>query len=200
MTALAWSGAARILSGLTAGRGVIFTLHHVLQPSDDAFQPNRMLEVSPEFLRKTVEYIRRRGYEIIPMDEVRERLAGTAQQRFAVLTFDDGYRDNLEVAYPVLKELDCPFTLYVATSMADGTAEMWWRVLETVIANRPNLEIKLDGVPTGFNCETPDEKYHTYQTIYWWLRRQDQDGQRAFIREFASRYDVDMGAMTGAWP
>ena len=196
LTALTATGAPYLLSGLTRGRGVIFTLHHVLHESDDAFQPNRILEVTPDFLERAVGRIRKAGYEIIPITEVAERLRQPDGKRFAVLTFDDGYRDNLENAYPILKALDCPFTIYVATSMPDGTAELWWRVLETVIANRNQFEVKFDGFPAGFNTETPEEKYKAYETIYWWLRKQTQDHQRAFIREMAARYEVDMGAMT----
>ncbi|MFN0263346.1 polysaccharide deacetylase family protein [Tepidamorphus sp. 3E244] len=184
-----------LLSSMTAGRGVIFTLHHVVHPSGDAFQPNRLLEISPDFLRKAILRIRARGYDIVHLGEVAERLKDPKSGRFCVLTFDDGYRDNLEIAYPVLKELDCPFTVYVATSMPDGTAELWWRVLEIVVASRAHLELKLNGTPMGFPCETPDEKYKTYEAIYWWLRSQSQDDQRSFIRDLAMLHDIDMASM-----
>ena len=196
LTALAATGAPYVFSPLTRGRGVIFTLHHVLPPSDDEFQPNRILEVTPEFLRKAIMRIRARGYDIIPIGEVASRLRDPDANRFVVLTFDDGYRDNLERAYPVLKELDCPFTIYVATSMPDGTAELWWRVLETVIANSAQISLKFDDVPLLFHCETAEEKYKTYESVYWWLRARSQDEQRDFIREVAERHGVDMGAMT----
>lgn len=195
LTALTATGAPYVLAKATRGRGVIFTLHHVLPRSHDEFQPNRILEVTPKFLERAVNRIRNSGYDIIPMDEVAGRLRNRDARRFAVLTFDDGYRDNLEHAYPVLKKLDCPFTIYVATSMPDGTAELWWRVLEAIIASRAQFDVKLDDMPLMFHSETTDEKYTAYENIYWWLRGRSQDEQRAFIREFAVRHDVDMGAM-----
>ncbi len=198
LTALAATGAPHVLAPMTRGRGVIFTLHHVLPRSRDAFQPNRILEVTPRFLERAIKRIRAAGYDIVPIGEVPARLASNASRRFAVLTFDDGYRDNLEHAYPVLKALHCPFTIYIATSMPDGTAELWWRVLEAVIAGRADVDVKLGDEPMRFLTDTPEEKYIAYESIYWWLRRQSQDDQRAFIRDFALRYEVDMVAMTRA--
>ena len=38
------------------------------------------------------------------------------RRRFVCLTFDDGYRDNLRYALPILKKYDAPFTIYIPTS------------------------------------------------------------------------------------
>ena len=45
------------------------------------------------------------------------------RRRFVCLTFDDGYRDNLEYAYPILKKYEVPFALYVPTSFPTGSAK-----------------------------------------------------------------------------
>ena len=47
---LYFTGAHRMLQPLIGGVGAILTLHHVRPPRADAFQPNRLLEVSPQFL------------------------------------------------------------------------------------------------------------------------------------------------------
>ena len=41
---------------------------------------------------------------------------------FACFTFDDGYRDNREHAYPVFKRLNLPFAIYIPTAYAEGRA------------------------------------------------------------------------------
>ena len=50
------------------------------------------------------------------------------------LTFDDGYRDNLHYALPILKKYDAPFAIYIPTSFPDRAGELWWLTLEAVIA------------------------------------------------------------------
>ena len=59
MEALYFSGAHRMLRPLLGGVGAILTLHHVRPPRPDAFQPNRLLEVSPQFLEDVIRELRR---------------------------------------------------------------------------------------------------------------------------------------------
>jgi peptidoglycan/xylan/chitin deacetylase (PgdA/CDA1 family) len=189
-------GGQHLLSPFTRGIGVIFTLHHVKPASVNPFQPNRILEISPDFLKTVVHRTRRAGYEIIPIGEVAERLANPNGRRFAVLTFDDGYRDNLQHAYPVLKSMDCPFTIYVATGMPDGTAEMWWRALEAVINKTAEVNFVIDGQPQQIACDTREAKYRAYEQIYWWLRHKPDSERRDIVRELAVRYKVDIKGLT----
>ena len=46
--------------------------------------------------------------------------------RWVCLTFDDGYQDNYTLAYPMLKRLNVPFTVYVTTGFIDNKLPMWW--------------------------------------------------------------------------
>ena len=62
MEALYFSGAHRMLRPLIGGVGAILTLHHVRPPRADAFQPNRLLEVSPQFLEDVIRELRRSGH------------------------------------------------------------------------------------------------------------------------------------------
>lgn len=66
-----------------------------------------------------------RQFNVLPLAEALTRLtAGTLPARAACVTFDDGYRDNLTVAVPVLRHFGLPATFFVATDFLDGGA-MW---------------------------------------------------------------------------
>src|SRR5437763_12506161 len=100
--ALYFSGSHVWLRPFVSGVGAILTLHHVRPPRKDAFQPNRLLEVSPAFLEDVIMGLQRSGVEIITLDEMHRRLKEQDfRSRFVCFTFDDGYRDNLRYALPI---------------------------------------------------------------------------------------------------
>ena len=158
MEALYFSGAHVLLRPWLGGVGAIMTLHHVRPPRLDRFQPNRLLEVNPAFFERVIRRLRRSGADLISLDEMHRRMTERDfKKRFVCITFDDGYRDNLDFAYPVLKKYDVPFAIYVATGFTDRVGEMWWLALETVIAKNKLVGLRLDGEDRLFNCRTPEE-------------------------------------------
>ena len=190
---LYFSGAHFALRPWLGGVGAIMTLHHVRPPRRDAFQPNRLLEVTPEFLDRVVATIRRAGVDIVTLDEARRRLLeADFRRRFVCLTLDDGYRDNMRYAYPILKKHEAPFTIYIPTSFPDRIGDLWWLTLEAAIARNTRIGLVMDGEDRSFDCSTTETKYALFEHIYWWLRRiEDEDEMRRVVRDLGTRYGVD---------
>lgn len=197
LEALYATGAHVFLRPLTAGVGAIVTLHRVRPPRLAGFQPNRLLEVTPRFLEDVVRKLRRGRVDLISLDEMHRRLVEQEfRRRFVCFTFDDGYRDNLEWAFPILKRHDVPFGLYLPTSFPDQVGELWWVALEEVIARHARIGLAMDGVNRHFSCATIAEKRATYDEIYYWLRGlQSENDLRDAVRDLAARYGVDLDAL-----
>src|SRR5947199_3845045 len=101
-----------MLHPLLGGVAAILTLHHVRPPRADAFQPNRLLEVSPQFLEDVLRELRRSGVEIVSLDEMQRGLKEQDfRRRFVCLKFDHGYRDNARYALPILRKHEAPFAI-----------------------------------------------------------------------------------------
>lgn len=206
LEALYFTGAHRLMRPLFGGVGAILMLHHVRPARRDPFQPNRLLEVTPEFLRRVVERLRGTEVDIVSLDEVHRRLtAGDFGRRFVSVTFDDGYRDNKTFAYPILKEHGAPFCVYVPTSFPDRLGKLWWLALEAVVAKASSIAMSMDGADCRFSTASPKEKRETYLALYWWLRsRPDEAEIIAAVQDLAVRYGVDMTAICDrlcmTWP
>src|ERR1700743_3810048 len=143
---LYFSGAHLLLRPLFSGVGTFFMPHHVRPGRDAEFQPNRHLEITPEFLRAVLSHLRTQDIDIITTDEVHQRLAErNFARRFACFTFDDGYRDNRDFALPVLREFDAPAAVYVASDFAEGAGRLWWIALEMVVAKATSIEVEIGG-------------------------------------------------------
>ena len=110
------------------GKVVILTYHRVLSPSDLArnyVQPGMyvradVFEAQMQFLK---EY-----FEVLSFSRLVELWASRgldAGTRYCVVTFDDGWRDNYVHAYPVLRRLGIPATIFLPTRFV-GTDEWFW--------------------------------------------------------------------------
>jgi peptidoglycan/xylan/chitin deacetylase (PgdA/CDA1 family) len=196
LESLYFTGAHRWLTPLVGGVGAILTLHHVRPARPGRFQPNRLLEVTPGFFNRVIKYLRSADVDLVSLDEVHRRLVERDfSRRFVCLTFDDGYRDTLQIAYPLLKAEGIPLAVYVATSFPDRLGELWWLALEAVIANNDRVGLSIDGRNRTFDCETVAQKRALYDELYWWLRARPTEIElREVIRNLAACYHVDIAA------
>jgi peptidoglycan/xylan/chitin deacetylase (PgdA/CDA1 family) len=196
LSALHYSGVGALAAPFTRGRGVIFTLHQVLPKEARGFDPNGILRVTPEFLESTIVQTRAAGFDIVSLDDAVQRLAepGVDKRPFACLTFDDGYRDNLIHALPVLQRHNAPFTVYVPSDFPDGGGELWWLVLEDVVRVAPRITVQMRGSVTTFACGSAAEKSATFEAVYWWLREQPEQRSRQVVRDLAVGAGIDIAA------
>jgi len=196
LESLYFTGAHHWLKPFVGGVGAILTLHHVRPSRPGRFQPNRLLEITPRFFSRVVEDLRRSGVDLVSLDEMHRRLVEQDfSRRFVCLTFDDGYRDTLQVAYPILKKEGAPFAVYVATSFPDRLGEFWWLALEAVIARNSRIGLTIDGQERTFDCASLAEKRALYDELYWWLRaRSTETEMRQVVRNLAAYYGVDIAA------
>src|SRR3981081_1622199 len=165
--ALYFTGAHHLLRPIFSGVGAIFMLHHVRPCRDAEFQPNRHLEVAPEFLRAMLAHLRAAGIDIITMDEVHQRLVERKfSRRFACFTLDDGYRDNRDFALPVMREFEAPLAVYVASDFAQGTAVRCGTATGMVVCGAAFIEVAIDGVATRLDTAPPAAKQAAFDRLH----------------------------------
>jgi len=91
-------------------------------------------------------------YTVVSLKSVADHLTGILPclpPYPLVITFDDGYRNNLRWAVPVLKEFGLVATFFVTTGFVDGTADLWWLALKRrfIEAQQHNRSVALQGIP-----------------------------------------------------
>ena len=100
----------------------VFCLHHVCEQFDaESMYPCDWMALS-EFKRK-INTLRREGYQFISLIEAYNYLKKDyfRRKKYAVLTFDDGYKSLLEVL-PWLEQQNIPATLFINGKYLDGTS------------------------------------------------------------------------------
>jgi len=196
LEALYFSGAHVLLRPIFSGVGAIFMLHHVRPQREGAFQPNRHLEITPDFLRAMLGHLRARGIDIVTMDEVHQRLIErNFANRFACFTLDDGYRDNRDHALPVMREFGAPVTVYVASDFAQGSGRLWWIALEMAIAKADAIEMTMGGVATRLDTSTAQARQAAFDRLHDWLRTLSEHDLQREITALCAQHGVDQAAI-----
>lgn len=192
LSALHYSGADGLIAPYTSGDGVIFMLHRVTPEAPAKFEPNRILKVTPEFLEGVINQVKASGFDIISIEDVPERLKTPRTGKpFAVFTLDDGYRDNLQYAYPIFKRHAVPFTIYIPTDYADGTGDLWWLTLEEAVRKSKDITVEMDGARHHFTLGDDADRNAVFDTLYWWLRGLPEVRARAITQRLARDAGVD---------
>lgn len=109
-----------------AGRLVVLTFHRV-RPDGEAAAGRllRALETPVSDFRRLLVWLRAR-YEPLALADWLAREAPPARAAFAV-TFDDGWADNYHHAFPVLRDLGIPATIFLATGAVEDRTPFWWQ-------------------------------------------------------------------------
>jgi len=126
----------------SAGSGTIFMLHRIGTINPKGIPEIENLKVSQEFLEKVILRLKDLNYDFISIDKLKDRLKEKTQKRFAIFTFDDGYKDNFLYAYPIFKKYNIPFTLYVTNSFPNKKVILWWEVLAKLIVENTTLQVR----------------------------------------------------------
>jgi peptidoglycan/xylan/chitin deacetylase (PgdA/CDA1 family) len=84
---------------------------------------------------------------IVPLQSALDALADGRRlpPRAVALTFDDGYRDNLDLAVPLLQQLELPATFFLVPGMLTGEVVMWWETVAWAFACTAKTEIAWSG-------------------------------------------------------
>jgi peptidoglycan/xylan/chitin deacetylase (PgdA/CDA1 family) len=189
LEALYRSGLGRAIGWRYQGRGVIFMFHSVVD--DPGQYLNDPLRCSPASVEAALRWARTSGVDIVTVDEAMRRLERCDTGFFAVFTFDDGYRDNITHALPVMAKYDAPLTIYVTTSMITRQLYAWWDALVVLIRDHDAVDVE----PMAQRFEAADGRGKTraLRTIKRWIH---EDGARAdLLRPVFAAYNVDVEAL-----
>lgn len=193
MEALYFSASHYLLAPKWSGVGVIFTLHYIRPfTTPEGFWPNRILDITPEFLETAICAVKQSGYKIVSLDEVSQRLNEQRfDRKFAAFTLDDGYLDNFVYALPIFEKHEIPFAVYVASGLPECQMIMWWEILERLIRENPRIDINCADQSFNLSTESVRQKYQAFNVIYWALRKLPEAQQSAAIQEIIDHYEFD---------
>ncbi|MBF0565985.1 MAG: polysaccharide deacetylase family protein, partial [Nitrospirae bacterium] len=104
-------------------RALILSYHCIAKPLDNALTPNNF--VTPGMFGFQMWFLRKAGFTVISIKDMVKYTLGQLDVKMPVsLTFDDGYQDFYDNAYPVLRKYAYPSTVFVVSSLV-GKENTW---------------------------------------------------------------------------
>lgn len=84
------------------------------------------IRVPIEGFKRHLEYLVSCGYKAITVSELVENGLKRREDKLISITFDDGYKDNIEIAAPILQQLGLTATFFITVSYVSGSVKKKW--------------------------------------------------------------------------
>jgi peptidoglycan/xylan/chitin deacetylase (PgdA/CDA1 family) len=175
----------RLLHRFYTGFGSCLLYHQVTNESNGSMFPNpsTSLAIQIKEFEQQINYISKH-YNCVALPEAVERLAeGALSERTIIVSFDDGYHDNLVHALPVLERYGVPATIFVTTGFIDGTCVPWWYEQDAILRKLDAAEISWKGRSFSWKLETPAQTLSAMSELYYLFKEMSHGDQDAFMEK-----------------
>ncbi len=176
-----------------AGRGVIFTLHHV-RPGGavSAFAPNVQLSVTPQFLEEAIQAALECGLVPVHLHDLPALLADNHEGRsFCAFTLDDGYRNNADYAAPIFRKYAVPYTIFITPGFVERTRSLWWETAAALTQKVASFEFDFGAGPGHVACASPSQKAEAFTRLEDFVQNFSEDEAVERIDHAARQHGVD---------
>ncbi|MBI4550554.1 MAG: polysaccharide deacetylase family protein [Candidatus Omnitrophica bacterium] len=181
---------ARELGSLfSAGGRVLILLYHRVRRPEDIYEA----AVSPENFELQMKYLAG-NFEVLSLADSmrlmeREETPGKPP---AVITFDDGYRDNWQTACPILKKYGLPATFFIATGSMGNREPMWTSRVEFLFAKAPVRTLVLETLPSreSLDLREPGRRQYVCHWVKNEMKKVPEERRRLILEELEQKSGV----------
>lgn len=156
-------------------------MYHRVNDDRDAFFSGSLPTAA---FRAQMTYIAKH-FPVVSLEEFsRKGLPSNGHKYFVAITFDDGYRDNFLYAFPVLRELGLPATLFLATGYIESGELPWHDQVRLAfkLSTQRRLSLGDLGGPEA-SLDSPRERIQALASALAWLRRLTEKSREAALPE-----------------
>ncbi len=167
-------------------RGGLILMLHSISERPSPFGLSDSVEWFDRFCELAAE-----AYDVMPLAELESRRrAGTLPARAMALTFDDGYADNHDLAWPVLRKHGLPATLFVTTGTVGGAKLLWFRRVAFIFETAQPKELPVTVGPWTFPLDTEGDRVASAQRTAEALKKMPAAQREEVIAEMAEAFGV----------
>lgn len=164
---------------------LILLYHRIREPGDDY-----EAAVSPENFERQMIFLKKH-FDVVPLSralELKER-GERSSRPLAVITFDDGYRDNQTVAFPILKKYSLPAVFFLAAGSIGNREPMWTSRVEALFKKTPCRTLTLATLtpPRSFELGDLEERMKVCYEIKNEMKSVPDERRRVILGELEKK-------------
>lgn len=196
-------------------KAIVLMYHRITKPACDPWQ----LSVSPEYFKEHIQLLRE-NYRIVSLLDLSEQVQKRKLKDHTVaITFDDGFVDNFQTAYPILNEFQVPASFYITTNLVGTNKIFWWDQLQFIFLQTVQLpamckcliggesielstgeggilspEMKSQLITWQAEQPAPNDRANCYYEIWKRLRAMPDDQRKSVLQQLAQWASLSLHA------
>ena len=188
--ALDRTGCNRLLQLAGTWNGLLVLNYHRIGEPAGSLLDWELWSASQEDFDRQVRYLARH-FDPIGLDDLNDVLhrrngRSHGRSRFVMISFDDGYRDNYELAFPILQSCGVPATIFLTTGFLDRRQIAWWDEIAWMIrtSERNRIDANVWTIrPIEFDEPNRSESIQTLLSIFKKLDGHETHAYLEFLAE-----------------
>ena len=139
------AGGTRLLEALPGRPALLVLNYHRIGDARRAAHDAGVYSCTAAEFDRQLGHLKRR-FTIVSLERALAVLAGEAppSRPSILLTFDDGYRDNYETAFPLLRAHGATAAFFLTTGFVGASAAPWWDAVAAIVKGSPRTRVTLD--------------------------------------------------------
>ncbi len=176
-----------------------FLFHRVSPERDGLWDP---LDV--KHFEKSIKYISSH-YEVVGMEQLPQLIGEADKHNYATLSFDDGYKDNIKYALPVLDKHGLKASFYVATDCIDKNIPTWTHIVEYLFQHTQIKSFSLDfdflsDAFIGKGINSKQERVEFARKLIPYIKRLPNEQRKLVVCEIINQLnDVQLPEFMMSW-
>jgi peptidoglycan/xylan/chitin deacetylase (PgdA/CDA1 family) len=143
-----------LVSLMARDRGVTVLMYHRIKGDDSPFEG-----ITASRFRQQMLWLRRHCTPIRPEELASREYSVRRPSPPVLITFDDGYRDYYQNAFPILQELEIPSIVFLATSFMDDGGLVWTEGVTWAVSTASSRKVVLPwSTDDSFDLSSNEER------------------------------------------
>ncbi len=166
-----------------------FLFHRVSDEADAMWPP-----MNPSLFSEIISFLTR-NFMVVPLEHYLDNPgAFQSKRKIATVLFDDGFKDNIECAVPILDKYKCPASFYVVSDCIDKNIPTWTYIIDNAFqeTKKQSIELDFDFVPEkfkSFQLKVNSQLIPVVKEVKPWLKKISNPNRVVIVQSILSQCD-----------